>query len=112
MSKTALILNSNGMGDAPIELAKILITNYVKVLNSESHTPDYICLYASGVQLACEGSPLIDDLLKLENKGTKIIICKTCLGFYELLDKVKVGLVGTMMDIVEIQFKAGKVITL
>jgi hypothetical protein len=39
-------------------------------------------------------------------------LCQTCLDYYSLIDKVAVGIVGGMPDIIEAMQKAGKVISL
>ena len=59
-----------------------------------------------------EGSPVIDLLKSLEAKGVRLILCSTCLNYYNLTDKVQVGIVGGMTDIIEAQRRAGKVISL
>jgi sulfur relay (sulfurtransferase) complex TusBCD TusD component (DsrE family) len=48
----------------------------------------------------------------MEEKGVRLIICSTCLHYFGLTDKVRVGIVGGMPDIIEAQTRAGKVITL
>ena len=111
-SKVSVIINSNGMGSAAQELTHTLIKNYVSLLNEETRVPAYICLYADGVRLACKGSHIIEELKTLEKLGAKIIICKTCLVFNNLLEKVAVGNIGTMVDIMDIQHNSTKVITL
>lgn len=45
-------------------------------------------------------------------KGVRLIICSTCLNYLNLTDKVQVGIVGGMTDIIEAQRRADKVITL
>ena len=57
-------------------------------------------------------SGFTDELVKLESMGSKIVICKTCLIFYNLLDKVETGSVGTMLDIIDIQYNSTKLIKL
>lgn len=111
-SKIAIIVNRNGMGDAPMELAHILVKNYFSLLIAEEKFPAYICVYGDGVKLTCEGSPIVEELKGIEQKGTKIIICKTCLVYNNLLDKVSVGSVGTMLDILDIQQNSTKIIYL
>ena len=111
-SKVAVIINKSGMGHAPKELSDVLIKNYLTLLYQEERKPAYICLYADGVFLACEGSHVIEELRNLEKSGTKIVICKTCLVFNSLLEKVAVGNVGTMIDIIDVQHNSTKVITL
>jgi predicted peroxiredoxin len=58
-----------------------------------------------------EGSPVLDTLKSLESKGVRLILCSTCLNFFNLAEKVKVGIVGGMTDIIEAQMKAEKVIS-
>ena len=38
----------------------------------------------SGVKLAVEGSPVLDDLRALSERGVTILACGTCLEFYRL----------------------------
>jgi hypothetical protein len=54
----------------------------------------------------------LQQLRALESKGVRLIVCSTCLEYYKLTDKVKIGIVGGMTDIIEAQVKAEKVITL
>lgn len=110
--KVAVIVNRNGMGEAPAELSHLLIKNYLTLIISEEKYPSYMCFYGDGVKLTCEGSHIVAELKVLEIKGTKIIICKTCLAYNNLMDKVKVGTVGTMLDIIDIQQNSTKIINL
>jgi hypothetical protein len=41
-----------------------------------------------------------------------LISCSTCLEYYGLSEKVQVGIVGGMTDIIEAQVKAAKVISI
>jgi hypothetical protein len=59
-----------------------------------------------------EGSPFLERLTALEQRGARLIICSTCLGYFGLTEKVRVGIVGGMGDILEAQTRASKVITL
>ena len=62
--------------------------------------------------MAVEGSPVLDLLRTLEAKGVRLILCSTCLQYFGLTDKVAVGIVGGMGDILLAQWMASKVITL
>jgi hypothetical protein len=64
------------------------------------------------VRLVVEGSPVLDTLKSLESRGVRLVLCSTCLNYYNLLDQVRVGVVGGMTDILEAQIRAGKVITI
>jgi hypothetical protein len=111
-SDTVLLITRNGMGDAEPELQHKLISTYLQLLNDEDIRPAAICFYTNGVRLAVEGSPVIDSLKSLEAKGVRLVLCSTCLNYYNLNDKVRVGIVGGMGDILEAQRRAGKVISL
>ena len=109
-SETVLLITRNGMGDAEPALQQKLITTYLKLLDENNILPAAICFYTNGVRLAVEGSPVIDSLKSLEAKGVNLILCSTCLNYYNLTDQVQVGIVGGMPDIIEAQRRAGKVI--
>ncbi|PKO14118.1 MAG: sulfurtransferase-like selenium metabolism protein YedF [Chloroflexi bacterium HGW-Chloroflexi-10] len=111
-SETVLLITRNGMGDAEPALQQKLITTYFKLLDENNQLPGVICFYANGVHLVVTGSPVLDSFKSLEAKGVHIVLCSTCLNYYNLADQVQVGIVGGMTDIIEAQRRAGKVITL
>lgn len=111
-SDTVLLVTRKGMGDAEPELQLKLITTYFKLLDEHDILPAAICFYTEGVKLAVTGSPVLDLLKSLESKGVHLILCSTCINYFNLANQVEVGIVGGMADIIEAQFKAEKVITL
>jgi hypothetical protein len=111
-SETVLLITRNGMGDAEPALQQKLITTYLKLLDEHQILPAAICFYTQGVRLVVEGSPVVDTLKSLEAKGVHLILCSTCLNYYNLADQVQAGIVGGMTDILEAQRRASKVITL
>jgi intracellular sulfur oxidation DsrE/DsrF family protein len=111
-SETVLLITRNGMGDAEPALQQKLITTYLKLLDENNILPAAICFYANGVRLVVESSPVLDALKSLEAKGVHLILCSTCLNYYNLMDQVQVGIVGGMTDILEAQRRADKVISL
>jgi len=111
-SDTVLLITRNGMGDAEPALQHKLITAYFNLLDENNILPSVICFYAEGVRLVVEGSPVIDVLKSLEVKGVRLVLCNTCLNFYNLTEHVQAGIVGGMTDIIEAQRRASKVITL
>lgn len=100
------------MGQAEPELRQKLVHTYLTMLLDNQPLPLAICLYAEGVRLAVEGSPVLDVLKSLQERGVYLIICSTCVGYYNLREQVQVGIVGGMHDILEAQMRAEKVITL
>jgi hypothetical protein len=109
---TVILINSDGMGAAEEPLRHKLLKVYLALLQENGLYPGAVCFYGSGVNMVVEGSPVLDLLQSLESKGVRLIVCITCLQYYGLTEKVKVGIVGGMSDILLAQWMAKKVITL
>jgi sulfur relay (sulfurtransferase) complex TusBCD TusD component (DsrE family) len=109
---TTLLITHDGLGKADQELQHKLANTYLKLIDEHNLLPAVICFYTEGVKLVVEGSPVLEILSALEEKGVRLIVCNTCLNYYGLLDKVRVGIIGGMADIIEAQWKADRVITL
>ena len=111
-SNTVLLLPNNGMGIANTEMQHKLLRNYLSIINDNGYFPKTICFYTEGVKLVITGSPILQQLKSLEGKGVRLVICLTCLKDFGVYDQVQVGTIGSMMDIIEAQRDAEKVITL
>jgi selenium metabolism protein YedF len=107
-----LTIPSEFMGRGDEQLGNILIRAFFHTLGEVQPSPDIIIFFNSGVKLAIKGSPVLEDLQALANKGKQILICGTCLGHYDLKDQVAVGEVSNMYRTAEILLRAGKVINL
>jgi len=112
MGDTVILVTNNGMGNADEKLQTLLFNKYIDLLIQNETLPAALCFYTQGVKLVCEGSLALEQLRALESKGVPLIICSTCLNYFELTAKVRVGIVGGMGDILEAQLKAEKVITI
>ena len=111
-SNTIILITREGMGSAEPALQHKLLDTYLKLLIENNWLPAAICFYTEGVKLVVEGSPLLGRLSEIEQKGVRLILCSTCLNYFGLSEKVRVGIVSGMPDILEAQSKASKVITL
>jgi intracellular sulfur oxidation DsrE/DsrF family protein len=112
MKNTVIQITNNGMGKADEALQHKLAGKYLELIQLNESLPNAICFYTDGVKLVVEGSPVLKQLEELESKGVRLIVCSTCLEHFNLTDKVQLGIVGGMTDIIEAQIKAEKVITL
>jgi len=111
-SGIVILVTNDGMGKGDAPLQHKLIQTYLTLLNDHNMLPSAICFYTDGVKLVVDGSPVLDLLKSLEAKNVRLVICSTCLNYFGLNDKVKVGIVGGMTDILEAQWQAKKVITI
>ncbi|HEU0291516.1 MAG TPA: DsrE family protein [Anaerolineales bacterium] len=112
LADAVILITEQGIGSANVELQHKLLDTYLKLLLENNSLPSAICFYTNGVKLVIEGSPFLEQLSQIEKRGVRLIICSTCLNYFELTQKVQVGIVGGMPDILEAQIKASKVITL
>ena len=111
-SPYTILVTNNGMGKTDPELQEKLIGTYLALLNENDYLPSVIAFYTEGVKLLIAGSPVLEQLKALEEKGVRVVGCSTCLTYFGLTDKVQVGIVGGMTDIIEAQWRAEKVITI
>jgi intracellular sulfur oxidation DsrE/DsrF family protein len=112
MNDGIILVTSNGMGTADLALQHKLAIKYFELLSQNKELPSAICFYTDGVKLTVTDSPVLDQLKTLETKGVRLIICSTCLDYFRIKDKVQVGIIGGMPDIIEAQTNASKVITI
>ncbi|WP_100066097.1 sulfurtransferase-like selenium metabolism protein YedF [Miniphocaeibacter massiliensis] len=96
-----LAIASNKMGGGDDKLGEILMKSYIYTVTETKPLPNTLIFYNSGVFLTCENSPVLDDLQKLSEQGVEIYSCGTCLDFYNLKDKLKVGEISNMYTIYE-----------
>lgn len=109
---TILLFTRNGLGNAPAELQQKLAVKFLQLTLQANTLPAKILFYTDGVKLACAGSPVIEELKAMKERGVELILCSTCLDYFSLRDKVQVGIVGGMPDIIEAMGEAEKVISL
>lgn len=109
---TVLLVAGESMGRGDDDLGRVLMRNHLHVLAEAGSRPDVIAFVNSGVKLACEGSPVLDDLRALAQAGVTLLLCGTCLAHFELKDKVAAGEVSNMFAITDTLLEAGKVISL
>jgi selenium metabolism protein YedF len=85
------------------ELGKILMKGFLKTFLNASPKPTKLILINAGVKLACQGSDpeILEALKELQESGTEIICCGTCLEYYGLLDKLQVGAPSNAYDVVQ-----------
>lgn len=112
LSKKVIFIQSNMMGGHNEDLGKILINGFVFTLTQVKPYPKAVVLVNQGVELSTINEETAENLKVLENKGTNIVSCGTCLDFLDLKDKLSVGEISNMYDIVEILSDSSNCITI
>ena len=99
------MISSDKMGSGNDELGKVLIKGCIFAITQLEELPKKMIFYNGGATITCEGS---DSLV--ESQGVEIVTCGTCLDYYGMKDKLAVGIVTNMYDIVESMNHAGKIV--
>lgn len=108
-----LVVSSEFMGRGEHEeLGLVLVRAFFHTLGEVEPVPDTIIFYNSGVKLVVEGSPVVEDLQALADRGIEVLACGTCLSYYELMDKLAVGEVSNMYSIAETLLSAARTVNL
>ena len=109
-NNTVVVISSPRMGEGNDELGAVLMKGFLYALTQLDELPKTILFYNGGATLTCEGSASLDDLKSLEAQGVEILTCGTCLNYYEMSDKLRVGEVTNMYTIAEKMTGAGKLV--
>ena len=96
-----VVLSANVMGTGDEKLGKALMKAFVFAVTKQDVLPETILCYNTGAYLTCEGADTLEDLKSLEAEGVNILTCGTCLDFYGIKEKLAVGTVTNMYEIVE-----------
>lgn len=111
-SDTVILVAREGMGDAPPELRMKLLVSWCSLMIENRMLPGAICFYGEGVKVLAAGSPALIPLREMESQGVRLVVCKTCLDFFGLRDRLGTGIIGGMGDIQAATALARKVIAL
>jgi selenium metabolism protein YedF len=110
VEKVVVYINTHLMGIGEEALGAILMRSFLKTLLELETKPSRLILINSGVRLATEGSEVLETLGKLSEKGIEILSCGTCLDFYGLKEKLKVGKISNMYDIAQSLMEADRLV--
>ncbi len=108
--KVVVYINSQFLGIGDETLGMILMRSFLKTLLDLETKSSRLILINSGVRLATEGSEVLETLRTLSEKGIEILSCGTCLDFYGLKEKLKIGKISNMYDIAQSLLEADRLI--
>jgi len=109
--KTIVVVNSETLVERPADLGRTLMGSFMRKLWASPEKPDTIIFYGSAVRLLTAESHVKEAFDALLDAGVDLVACGTCLGYFELKDRITVGRIGDMQEIVAILMKAEKVVT-
>ena len=105
-----LLFASDCLGSGDEDLGRVLIATFIDTLAQADPRPYRMIFVNSGVLLTAKGSRTLNTLQQLEKAGVDISCCGTCVNHYGLNDKLKVGRITNMYDIVTCLLNSDKVV--
>jgi selenium metabolism protein YedF len=105
------LIPSNTMGMGDDDLGWGLLQTYIQTIKEVSPMPSKIFFYNSGVLLTSRESGILRYIKELEDQGVEIFSCGTCIDFFNKNDKVLVGKLTNMYDIMDSMVRADKVVS-
>ena len=105
-----VFITADAIGTGSDELGGKLMLNFLGTLPELGQGLWRVVLVNGGVRLACEGHPCLEKLQALAAAEVTVLVCGTCLGFFDLTEQKRVGEATNMLDVVTSLALAGKVI--
>jgi selenium metabolism protein YedF len=112
VKKIMVMVTSDHMGHGDDGLGDMLMFNFLKTLKEMGPDLWRVVFVNSGVSFTAEGSEAVPILQELAGEGVQILACGACLAYFHILDKIQVGEVTNMLEIVTSMQLADSVVTI
>ena len=99
-----------GEGEEP--LGKMLTGAFLETMWEMEELPGKIIFLNSGIFLCLKDSPHLEALKSLEKLGIELLLCGTCVEYYNKTDEIAIGEISNAYNILSSITAAGKVINL
>ncbi len=109
-SGRVVVFSSDRMGSGDDDLGALLIKAFIHTLAENEKVPSKLLFYNTGVKLTSDNSGVTDDLLSLQDKGAELLICGTCVNYFNLKEKIHVGTISNMSEILDTMNGASRII--
>jgi selenium metabolism protein YedF len=109
--KTLIMITRDSLGRGDDRLGVLLMLNFLRTLKEMGESLWRLVFVNGGVKLTIEGNEALPVLQELESQHVSILVCGTCLNYFGLLEKKRVGETTNMLDIVTSLEVADKVIS-
>jgi len=111
-SGLVVAIGRDTMGEGSEELGKILIKGFIYALKELAPLPTHILFFNSGTYLTSTDSNSLEDLRALKAAGTVILVCGTCTNYFGITEKIGVGEIANMYDIVTAMAEAKRIVNI
>ncbi len=101
LSDKTLFLSSQYIGSGDDTLGTLLMRGFLYTLTELDQKPSRMIFMNSAVYLTIEPSQTLTYLQKLQHDGVEIMVCGTCLDYYQVKEQLAVGIISNMYSITE-----------
>lgn len=108
---TVIVLHAETLGRGDDALGAKLTGSFLRTLATTEPKPDAIVFYNAAVRLLAPESPHLEPLQALHDAGVDLLACVTCLEHFALTQRLAIGTVSNMREIVQRTMGAAKVLT-
>ncbi len=108
----SVLVTGKTLGRNDAELGEVLIKAFLGTLSKLTTKPAVIAFMNEGVKLTLPESSACEHIKDLEKSGTKVLVCGTCTTHFNITDKVAVGTISNMFEIMEMITGADKILTI
>ncbi len=112
LNNYVITVKRNVMGNGSDELGQMLLKAAINTIPDIDKKPEKMIFFNSGIELTLNNSPVLESLKKIENMGIEILVCGTCLDYFNKKSELAVGRVSNMYDILDAMTKTDKVVFL
>jgi selenium metabolism protein YedF len=109
--RNVVFIGHHGMGRGDEELGQRLMRGFLRTWVDSAPKPWRMIFINSGVKLTTLDDEAVEAIALLEEHGVEILSCGTCLQHFGLEEKLRVGRVTTMYEVIESMNQATKVLS-
>jgi len=110
LKRSLVFIDGETVGRGSDDLGKILMRSFLNTIKELETLPWRMVFINAGVRLVVSDSEYIKILKEIEELGVEIIACGTCIDYFHLKEKVGVGRISNMFEIVTSFNEASNVI--
>ncbi|MBQ7560823.1 MAG: sulfurtransferase-like selenium metabolism protein YedF [Synergistaceae bacterium] len=97
----AILVAHDVLGGNDKELGEVLMKAFLGCISKLSRRPAVMAFMNEGVKLVLPESSACEYIKDLEKAGTKILVCGTCTTHFNISEKIAVGTISNMFEIME-----------
>lgn len=109
--RLVVYVGDDSMGRGDSVLGTMLMRGFLRTWIDVQPQPWRMMFINAGVKLTTLDDEAVEALALLSERGVEILSCGTCLTHFNLEDRLRVGKVTNMFEVIETLTRAGKVVS-